>query len=626
MSRESAFGVTPRDVEGFNSFGLSCDEKRAALEAVGGLAGVVGSLKSDERLGLSGAAAGDAARLAAFGANRMPAPEEETWFELFVAAFDDTTVLVLCVAAAVSLAVGVYDDPAKGWIEGAAILAAVLIVAVVTATNDYQKQVQFRALNAAKDDVPVKVVRDGKGASLSTLDLVVGDVVRLETGDKVPADCVLCRVEGADVSCDESSLTGETDDVDKTVDGDCFLLSGCCLTAGNCFAVVVAVGEESQWGRIKAKLADKPADTPLQEKLDHLAQLIGYVGLVAAIATFVAMMAIWYYKTEENKGDAFEVALHAFILGVTIVVVAVPEGSSIVVAVKWGRGVFDNIRRFLQFQLTVNAVALTLTFVGAVAGYEPPLGAVQMLWVNLIMDTMGALALATEVPTHEILERRPYVRDAPLVGRVMVRNVAFQAVFQLVVLCALMTPEAAAFFDAGPTGDVEHLTLVFNAFVFCQIFNEFNARSLYNDRNVLAGLSTNPVFVGVIVFTVVLQYVIVEHGGDFAKTRPLDAFQWAATVAIGFGSMPVGLLMRSVPPFTEADASFAKGPKRKAKKASDDDDDDALAGDDDAAMAWVAAAAQAFLVLAVPIVAFLVSRADVVGGSFSLAHLFSKSP
>ena len=208
----------------------------------------------------------------------------------------------------------------------------------------------------------------------------------------------------------------------------------------------------------------------------------------------------------------------------------------------------------------------------------------------------------------------------------MVRNVAFQAVFQLVVLCALMTPEAAAFFDAGPTGDVEHLTLVFNAFVFCQIFNEFNARSLYNDRNVLAGLSTNPVFVGVIVFTVVLQYVIVEHGGDFAKTRPLGAFQWAATVAIGFGSMPVGLLMRSVPPFTEADASFAKGPERKAKKASDDDDDDALAGDDDAAMAWVAAAAQAFLVLAVPIVAFLVSRADVVGGSFSLAHLSSKSP
>ncbi|KAH8072546.1 calcium-transporting ATPase [Aureococcus anophagefferens] len=155
--------------------------------------------------------------------------------------------------------------------------------------------------------------------------------------------------------------------------------------------------------------------------------------------------------------------------------------ASIVVAIKWGRGVFDNIRRFLQFQLTVNA-SLTLTLVGAVAGYEPPLGAVQMLW----------------------------------------------ATFQLGVLCALLTPEACAFFEAGVPGETLHLTLIFNAFVFCQVFNEFNARSLFNDVNVVAGLHSNPVFVGVIVFTVLLQVAIVQYGGDFAKTRPLNEFQWAA--------------------------------------------------------------------------------------------------
>ncbi|KAH8069377.1 calcium-transporting ATPase [Aureococcus anophagefferens] len=1006
MSREAPFGATKKDVESFNSFGLSQEQKQGALEALGGLGGLCESLKTDDRAGLSDAEAASGARIAWFGANRMPAPEEETWWELFVAAFDDATVIVLCVAAAVSLAVGLYDDPAKGWIEGAAILAAVLVVAVVTATNDYQKQIQFRALNAAKDDVPVKVVRGGRGAALSTLDLVVGDLVRLETGDK-------------------------TDDVDKGAETDPFLLSGCALTAGNCFAVVVAVGEESQWGRIKAKLADKPQDTPLQEKLDDLAKLIGYVGLFAAIMTFGAMMALWYLdpRPATEKGEAFEVALHAFILGVTIVVVAVPEGlplavtialaysmskmleennlgrgaeldggsgepdpakakvapkpgakdtrddvvgnktdgalllwvrdvgdksygdlreelldlesgrgarnafssdrkrmatlvklddggyrvyvkgawdalielattysggagsgrtrsaaapkpldaaakkrvlaqattmagdalrvvalahrdfkrhpfeggsqalswadveadltlddalagiedplrpdvpgavadcisagvvvrmvtgdavdtakaiagrcgifdeargdvvaltgpdfrnltpakldallphltvlaratpddkhalvtrlnggalpttqeaweqahpgrsyerekdlllpgyrseweasrassktlgtevvgvtgdgtndapalkaadvglsmglsgtevakqasdivllddrfASIVVAIKWGRGVFDNIRRFLQFQLTVNAVALTLTFVGAVAGYEPPLGAVQMLWVNLIMDTMGALALATEVPTHEILERRPYVRDAPLVGRVMVRNVAFQATFQLGVLCALLTPEACAFFEAGVPGETLHLTLIFNAFVFCQVFNEFNARSLFNDVNVVAGLHSNPVFVGVIVFTVLLQVAIVQYGGDFAKTRPLNEFQWArcveiksstrlqcalmrpwaATVAVGFASMPVGLVMRSFPPFKEAEDSFAKALKRGGKAGGDDD---ALDVDGDDAMAWVAAAFQAFFVLAVPVAAFVAHRADLVGDAFS---------
>ena len=517
MSREAPFGATKKDVESFNSFGLSQEQKQGALEALGGLGGLCESLKTDDRAGLSDAEAASAARIAWFGANRMPAPEEETWWELFVAAFDDATVIVLCVAAAVSLAVGLYDDPAKGWIEGAAILAAVLVVAVVTATNDYQKQIQFRALNAAKDDVPVKVVRGGRGAALSTLDLVVGDLVRLETGDKVPADCVLARVEGADVSCDESSLTGETDDVDKGADTDPFLLSGCALTAGNCFAVVVAVGEESQWGRIKAKLADKPQDTPLQEKLDDLAKLIGYVGLFAAIMTFGAMMALW-------------------------------------------------------------------------------------------------LALATEVPTHEILERRPYVRDAPLVGRVMVRNVAFQATFQLGVLCALLTPEACAFFEAGVPGETLHLTLIFNAFVFCQVFNEFNARSLFNDVNVVAGLHSNPVFVGVIVFTVLLQVAIVQYGGDFAKTRPLNEFQWAATVAIGFASMPVGLVMRSFPPFKEAEDSFAKALKRGGKAGGDDD---ALDVDGDDAMAWVSAAFQAFFVLAVPVAAFVAHRADLVGDAFS---------
>ena len=149
-----SFGISVKEIEGFNSFGRSVDEKKAALESCGGLEGLVSALKSDGRRGLSSGEAASKSRAGAFGRNSMPPAEEETWWELFVAAFEDTTVLVLCGAAAVSLCVGVYDDPAKGWIEGVAILAAVLIVAVVTATNDYQKQVQFRALNAAKDDVP----------------------------------------------------------------------------------------------------------------------------------------------------------------------------------------------------------------------------------------------------------------------------------------------------------------------------------------------------------------------------------------------------------------------------------------------------------------------------------------
>ena len=144
--------------------------------------------------------------------------------------------------------------------------------------------------------------------------------------------------------------------------------------------------------------------------------------------------------------------------------------SSIVKAVLWGRSVYDNIRKFLQFQLTVNVVALTLTFVSSVGGFQPPLNAVMMLWVNLIMDTMGALALGTEPPSEELLLRRPYKRDASLVSLPMWRNIFIQSVYQLVLLGWLLF-EGAEFFSCVD-GSKHHFTIVFNAFVWCQIFNE----------------------------------------------------------------------------------------------------------------------------------------------------------
>ncbi len=112
--------------------------------------------------------------------------------------------------------------------------------------------------------------------------------------------------------------------------------------------------------------------------------------------------------------------------------------SSIVKAITWGRCVYDKIRRFLQFQLTVNVVALTLVFVGAVSVVGPPLGAIMMLWVNLVMDSMGALALGTEHPTPELLKRRPYKRSAKLICRPMLRNIVVQATYQLCILLWLL--------------------------------------------------------------------------------------------------------------------------------------------------------------------------------------------
>jgi Ca2+-transporting ATPase len=219
--------------------------------------------------------------------------------------------------------------------------------------------------------------------------------------------------------------------------------------------------------------------------------------------------------------------------------------SSIVKSVMWGRSVFDNIRKFLQFQLTVNAVALTLTFISALTGKEPPLNAVMMLWVNLIMDTMGALALGTEPPSQTLLKRKPYKRDASLINFQMWRNIFVQFLFQMGVLVYLIMHGSEVFHVENDSR--KHLTIIFNTFVFCQVFNELNARSITDNMNVFHGLHQNPLFIVIILFTVVAQFFIVEFGGEFVRTVPLEAFQWRKCIILGALSLPVGGLMRLFP-------------------------------------------------------------------------------
>merc|ERR1712137_681721 len=242
--------------------------------------------------------------------------------------------------------------------------------------------------------------------------------------------------------------------------------------------------------------------------------------------------------------------------------------SSIVKAVLWGRSVFDNIRKFLQFQLTVNVVALTITFLSALVGYDPPLNAVMMLWVNLIMDTMGALALGTEPPTEELLDRPPYKRNSSLISLPMWRNILIQSTFQLILLVYLLNKGPILF--NCEDGSSHHFSIVFNAFVFCQIFNEFNAREIGDVFDPIGALGNSPMFSLVIVFTVISQWVIIEYGGDFTQTYPLSTYEWLVTVGYGALSIPIGYLMRLFPVSEDPD-SFAGLPESQTaiKKKAD---------------------------------------------------------
>ena len=225
------------------------------------------------------------------------------------------------------------DDPATGYIEGVAILTAVFIVAIVTAINDYEKERQFESLSEENDNVDALVIRDGVSQQISVRDIVVGDLVCIEAGDQIPCDGVLLSCDGLEL--DESALTGEPIDIDKDLTHDPFVLSGCTTNAGAGTFVATAVGKDSQWGVIKSHLEKEQDQTPLQEKLDDMAAMIGYVGMAAALATFIAMMFIKLVVQPAYLEDVsvFNFALDAFIIGVTIVVVAVPEGLPLAVTI-----------------------------------------------------------------------------------------------------------------------------------------------------------------------------------------------------------------------------------------------------------------------------------------------------
>ncbi|RID77881.1 hypothetical protein BRARA_A00753 [Brassica rapa] len=221
--------------------------------------------------------------------------------------------------------------------------------------------------------------------------------------------------------------------------------------------------------------------------------------------------------------------------------------ESVVKVVRWGRSVYANIQKFIQFQLTVNVAALVINVVAAISSGDVPLTAVQLLWVNLIMDTLGALALATEPPTDHLMDRDPVGRREPLITNIMWRNLLVQAMYQVTVLLVLnFRGISILHLKSNPNPERVKNTVIFNAFVICQIFNEFNARKP-DEINIFKGVLRNHLFVGIICVTVVLQVVIVEFLGTFASTIKLDWEMWLVSIGIGSISWPLAVIGKCIP-------------------------------------------------------------------------------
>jgi Ca2+-transporting ATPase len=292
-----------------------------------------------------------------FSDNRLPVKKGKSLLQLMWITYNDKVLILLSIAAVVSLAIGLYQtfgqphpegEAPVDWVEGVAIIIAIVIVVIVGSLNDYQKERQFAKLNKKKQDRLVKTIRSGKTVEMSIFDILVGDVLHLEPGDMVPVDGVL--IQGFNVKCDESQATGESDIIKKRAADevysaienhedlkkmDPFIQSGARVMEGVGTFMVTSTGIYSSYGKTLMALNEDPEITPLQSKLnviaEYIAKLGGAAGLLLFIVLFIRFLAQLpkqHDVTPAQKGQNF---IEIFIVVVTIIVVAVPEGLPLAV-------------------------------------------------------------------------------------------------------------------------------------------------------------------------------------------------------------------------------------------------------------------------------------------------------
>jgi len=359
--RKSGLSIDETDLEGTVSYEEAKNAAKSSLsDPIGDSKTPIirrdtkSSTQSPRRTAVGKEAFSDRKRI--FNDNRLPEKKGKSIWELMWITYNDKVLILLTIAAAISLGVGLYqtfgthhdkEHPPIEWVEGVAIIVAIVVVVIVGSLNDYQKERQFVKLNKKKEDRDVNVIRSGKTMEISVFDILVGDVVHLEPGDMIPVDGIF--IEGHNVKCDESQTTGESDlikkrpadEVYRAIENhenlrklDPFILSGAQVTEGVGSFMVTSTGVNSSYGKTLMSLREDPEVTPLQSKLNTLAEYIAKLGGAAGLLLFIVLFIKFLAGLKGNPGTPSEKGqqfLNIFIVTVTIVVVAVPEGLPLAV-------------------------------------------------------------------------------------------------------------------------------------------------------------------------------------------------------------------------------------------------------------------------------------------------------
>ncbi|CAG9317273.1 unnamed protein product [Blepharisma stoltei] len=335
-SHDNYFSIAPESLSNlFEPDGIRNGKSFELLSQLNGVSGICELLKSNASKGISENPSELTKRAQHFGDNRPHIYNRKPFWRFLLMPLSDTVLQILVIASIVSLIVGTIEDPIEGWYEGLAILVTVCIVIFVTAINDYKKESQFIKLNLQTDLCNIIVIREGMEKEITLKELLVGDLLCVTTGDILQGDGIYIR--GSGLSVDESSITGESKLVKKEAfqDGDIaydsFLISGAKIIEGSGLVLVCAVGQHSVLGRNRRMmntLADEP-ETPLQERLTVLATFLGKIGFYAGIILSIALLLhlfIGAWIDERWGNQEWTDLVDAIILGITIMVVAIPEG------------------------------------------------------------------------------------------------------------------------------------------------------------------------------------------------------------------------------------------------------------------------------------------------------------
>ena len=318
----------------------------------GGIASLLTALGTDKTNGISSTQG----REEHFGSNKVFRKPPPSFWDFVLEAIGDKMIIILICCSIFEIGISIYyilsgkEADNKDWIDGLSIIVAVFVVVSVGSITNYKKEMKFQDLNDIQNGTTTyDVVRSGQPLKIISDDILVGDLIKINYGEILPADMLM--VEGNGVKIDESSLTGESNAVSKKPFEKCneeleqgeknpasmILLSGTNVIEGSGAAIAIAIGEHSQKGIIRGTIDNAQEDnkTPLELKLNDIADLIGYFGLGSAVVTLVALvirMIIHYCTgTKFNLAHMFSELLNIVILCVSIIVVAIPEGLPLAV-------------------------------------------------------------------------------------------------------------------------------------------------------------------------------------------------------------------------------------------------------------------------------------------------------